>query len=121
MPLSPAELQALSDDLAFARPDSCVLQRLTSTRGAGGAQTSTRTDLPAVSCRVDAGNRMATEGVVGGRITPVMDYKVALPYGTVVQEDDLLRVNNTYTLNIVGDTSLSSYHAEVELFCRAVT
>lgn len=121
MPLSPAELQALSDDLAFARPDSCVLQRLTSTRGAGGAQTSTRTNLPAVSCRVDAGNRMATEGVVGGRITPVMDYKVALPYGTVVQEDDMLLVNNNYTLNIVGDASLSSYHAEVELFCRAVT
>ena len=121
MPLSPAELQALSDDLAFARPDTCVRQRLTTSRGAGGAQTSTRTDLPPVSCRVEAGNRMATEGVVGGRITPVMDYKVALPYGTEVREDDELLVNNTFRLNIVGDMSLATYHAEVELFCRAVT
>lgn len=118
MPLSPAALQQLSDELAFARPDSCAIKRLTTSRDAGGAPTSTRTTVATVSCRVEMRDRLSAEGIVGGRLTPVTEYLIALPYGTVVQEDDILTVNSAQDFEIIGDSGVTSYHAEVEVQAR---
>lgn len=114
MPLTDAEMDALSTELAFARPDTCVVKRLTQERGVGGGVKETRSTVATVSCRVDPVRRSPVEGMIGGRGAPAADYTIALPRGTVVREDDTIETGGR-VFQVVGENSASSYHAEVEV------
>lgn len=120
MPLTPAELDALSAELAFARPDTCGILRLSNARGVGGGVKPARTTIGSFSCRVEPAQRAAVESVIGGRVVPAFDFRVFAPRGTVVREDDLLSVNGR-ELQVVGEASLASYHAEIEIQCKTVS
>jgi hypothetical protein len=118
MPLSQEELDILSMDLEFARPDLCTILRPTEVRDAGGATKRAYASIGAVTCRIEAQNRVMQEQLSGNRITPVVNYLVNLPRGTELGADYRIIVRDV-VLEITGVPGLESYYAEMRLPCLA--
>lgn len=110
--LSPADLQDISDALAPARPDVCLIRRRSGAVDAGGALQQVWTTHATVACRVDAAVRLPQETLFGGRVTPAVPYTVALPYGTDIRADDRIQVHGI-DMEVVGVPGLASFAPEV--------
>lgn len=119
MPLSSADLNSLSDALAFARPDICAISRRGRGTDAGGAPIETWTTVASVGCRLEAGGSMPVETMVGAKPTNFFDYTINLPRGTDVRPSDRILVGTT-VFEIVGVPGMESYAAEVAVRCKAV-
>lgn len=117
--LSAAEMNEIGADLAFARPDTCVILRKPTGRDPGGAPISgAYTAVATVGCRVDATQRQPLEAIFGGRFGPQADYTVALPRGTAITTDDRIAVNGT-TLEVIGVPEIESFFVELVVGVKA--
>jgi hypothetical protein len=114
--LTEEEMQALSDDFAFARPQRCTILRPVTSKDLGGAVTRTfqATEQSPVPCRIDTQNKVIQEGVIGPSIQPVVSYTVSLPRHTEIGPSYRIKVDGI-TLEVGGVPGLASYYAEIEI------
>lgn len=116
-----AELNALSDELVFARQSQCQIYRATEVRDAGGAKTKTWAAVGgAQACRVEAQTRVAQEQVFSGRITPVVFYAVYFGREVQISSDDRILVDGI-TLEVTGVPGLETYYAELRVNASATS
>jgi head-tail adaptor len=98
--LTTAELSQLQSDLEELLPDTCRIERPTTTNTSGSISQTWGTAVASVACRFDPDNVQSQSGEVALRETGIARYTVTLPYDADVRDDDRL-VHNSATYNIV--------------------
>lgn len=74
--------------------DTCeILRGSTRVPDGRGGYTQVPNVIATVRCRLDATQRVGTEGTSGSRVLSVSSYSVELPYDTDVRPTDELRIN----------------------------
>jgi head-tail adaptor len=98
--LTAAELRQLQSALEDLLPDTCRIERPTTTNTYGSTSQTWGTAVASVACRLDPDNVQSQTGEVALRETGIARYTVTLPYDADVRDDDRL-VHNSSTYNIV--------------------
>ena len=110
-PLIPAGTVATLDRLFTGlRQDTCVIERPSTSRDAGGAPVGTMTVTGGFPCTVRRPGRVGTERTAGARFGPDVDYEVLFDREVQVTTDDDLVVMRTGTrLRVVSVPDAESY------------
>jgi hypothetical protein len=98
--LTELELELIRSDLSELLPDTCRIERPTTTNTFGSISQTWGTAVASVACRLDPDNVQSQTGQVALRETGIARYTVTFPYDTDVRDDDRI-VHNSTTYNIV--------------------
>jgi head-tail adaptor len=98
--LTAAELAQLQSDLEELLPDTCRIERPTTTNTNGSISQTWGTAVASVACRFDPETIRGQEDQVALRETGIARYIVTFPYNADLRDDDRL-VHNSSTYNIV--------------------
>jgi len=106
-------------------PMTCTVKRPTSVKNAAGQNELTYvdvyTDLP---CELTSKVlRQIIEHVAGGSIESGVRWNVTMPYGTVIELDDIIHVNTGHGVEkyqVNGDQSTESYETATVAQCLKV-
>ncbi|MCA9878217.1 MAG: head-tail adaptor protein [Thermomicrobiales bacterium] len=119
-PIIPAGAQpVIAGLLERMRDDTCLIQRLGSSKDGAGAPTGAYSTAATVPCRVKGSQRQPVEGVAGARLGVIVDYEVRFAPGVDVQSEDRIIVNGR-TLRVVADQDAASHGFELVVNARAV-
>ena len=119
--LSSADLDAIGDELAVLRPDTCVISRPDpDALDAAGASTDAYEVIATLACRVDVAGTRAIERIFGGRFAAEADYVVFVHrrYAASVHSDYRIEVSGIM-LEVVHDPSAASFEAELAIPCTS--
>ena len=102
--LSDRELAALRADVLGLLPDTCVIQRATTTTNSAGAWTETYSAAGTVVCRLDPFKMATGEQVIAAQERGRAWYQLSVPWDADLRDGDRVTVSSvTYELVQVHD------------------
>ncbi len=114
--LSPQDYDDLSEAFAGSRTSRCRLKRPATTFSSGGAPEYGWEDAGELSCRVEAANRAASEGLVARRLVSEVDYTAAFGRRATVSPEWRIEVDGL-RLEVIAAPMAG---AELVVACRSV-
>jgi hypothetical protein len=122
------ELDELSDDTKFMRPDRCVILREVSGRDKTGAEAVTlqaRPGHPNLTnnewhCRMQAPIRIMTEYEIAGQQQPIVVYDCFLDRQALVTASDKIQ-HKGHIYEIAGSPGAETFYAEQRVECTLNT